>query len=114
MATQISNGKMIAEFQSQLTNVHTPGPNEVRELIARRAYELYETRGDNFGDEISDWLQAEDEIVTMLLSLPDESAQLDGPGEPRPRRPFARSKKTIKPTRKKSFNGTTSRAVKQE
>ena len=114
MSTQISNGNLITEFQSQLANIHTPGPNEVRELIARRAYELYENRGDSFGDEISDWLQAEDEIVTMLLSLPDEVAQLDGPGEPRPRRRFARSKKTIKTTRKKSINGTTSRAVRQE
>ena len=114
MSTQISNGKMMmTEFQSHLTNVHIPGPNEVRELIARRAYELYENRGDNFGDEIGDWLQAEDEIVAMLVSLPIEIAQLEAPDEPRPRRPFARTKKTIKTTRKKSINGT-SRAVKQE
>ena len=114
MSTQISNGNLITEFQSQLTNVHTPGPNEVRELIARRAYQLYENRGDNFGDEISDWLQAEDEIVAMLLSLPIEVAQVETPVEPRPPRAFARTKKTIKTIRKKSINGTTSRAVKQE
>jgi|SRR4030095_485873 hypothetical protein len=115
MSTQISNGKMmITDFESQLANVHTPDPNEVRELIARRAYELFENRADNFGDEISDWLQAEDEIVAMLLSLPIEGAQVETPDDPRPRRPFARTKKTIKTTRKKSINATTSRAVKQE
>ena len=114
MSTQISNGNLITEFQSQLANIHTPGPNEVRELIARRAYELYENRGDSFGDEISDWLQAEDEIVAMLLSLPIEVAQVETLDDPRPPRAFGRTRKTIKTTRKKSINATTSRAVKRE
>src|SRR5262245_23094251 len=108
MSTQI-NEMMITKFHDQLTNVQTPAPNEVRELIARRAYELYENRGENFGDEISDWLQAEDEIVTMLLSLPIEVAQVEAPDDPRPLRAFARTKNTIKTIRKKSINGTTSR-----
>jgi len=114
MSMQISYGETrITEFQSQLANIHTPGPNEVRELIARRAYELYENRGDNFGDEISDWLQAEDEIVSMLLSLPIEAAPVETPGDPRRPRAFARTRKTIKSPREKSITTTTHRDVKQ-
>src|SRR5262245_61740236 len=113
MSTQISNVEMrVAEFQSRVSNIHTPGANEVRELIARRAYELYENRGDNFGDEISDWLQAEDEIVTMLLSLPIEITPVEAPDHPRRPRVFA-PKKTIKSPRKKSINATTNRDARQ-
>ena len=32
------------------------------ELIARRAYEIYEARGDSGGDALSDWLTAEREL----------------------------------------------------
>jgi hypothetical protein len=32
-------------------------------LVARRAYELYERRGRTRGQDISDWLQAESEII---------------------------------------------------
>src|SRR5262245_8689307 len=102
MSTQISNGNMmVTEFRRQLTNVHAPGPNQVRELIGRRAYELYENRGENCGDEISDWLRAEDEIVTMLVSLPIEAAHVEAPDDPRPARAFSRPKKTIKTMQKK-------------
>lgn len=31
--------------------------------IAKRAYELYETRGKQPGNDLHDWLQAEKEIV---------------------------------------------------
>ena len=33
--------------------------------IARRAYELYETRGSEPGHELEDWLQAEREIDAL-------------------------------------------------
>ena len=36
---------------------------ELSQLIARRAYQLYEKRGRSQGMDISDWLQAESEIV---------------------------------------------------
>ncbi|HKA19418.1 MAG TPA: DUF2934 domain-containing protein [Blastocatellia bacterium] len=111
MSTQI-NEMMITKFHDQLTNVQTPAPNEVRELIARRAYELYENRGHDFGNEISDWLQAEDEIVTMLLSLPIDVAQVEAPDDPRPPRARARTRKTIKTTGKKSINQTTNGGTK--
>jgi hypothetical protein len=52
----------------------TLSANEVRELIARRAYDLYKHRGTGFGDELSDWLRAEAEVVTMLLVEPQQTA----------------------------------------
>ena len=45
---------------------------EVRDLIATRAYELYKQRDAEFGDELSDWLKAEGEVVRMLLAGPQE------------------------------------------
>jgi len=38
-------------------------PNDVREQIARRAYELYEARGREDGHDVDDWLRAEAEII---------------------------------------------------
>ena len=46
---------------------------EVRDLIASRAYELYKQRDAEFGDELSDWLKAEGEVVRMLLAEPQET-----------------------------------------
>ena len=34
----------------------------LRDLIARRAYELYEERGRLDGDDVNDWLMAEEQI----------------------------------------------------
>ena len=48
---------------------------EVRDLIATRAYELYKQRDAEFGDELSDWLKAEEEVVRMLLAEPQESGE---------------------------------------
>jgi HSP20 family molecular chaperone IbpA len=36
---------------------------EIRKLIERRAYELFEHRGRRYGSELSDWLSAESEIL---------------------------------------------------
>jgi hypothetical protein len=36
--------------------------------IARRAYELYETRGREHGHDLDDWLQAERELQDVLSS----------------------------------------------
>ena len=42
----------------------TPMPSEPsRELIARRAYELFELRGGDHGYDVEDWLQAEREFT---------------------------------------------------
>ena len=47
----------------------SPGPEfmqkysyEVRERIAKKAYELYEQRGQQAGRELEDWLDAEELI----------------------------------------------------
>ena len=47
----------------------SPGPEfmqkysyEVRERIAKKAYELYEQRGQQAGRELEDWLEAEELI----------------------------------------------------
>jgi len=45
----------------------SPSAVEVREMIASRAYELYEQREAGCGDALSDWLRAEAELVTRLL-----------------------------------------------
>jgi Protein of unknown function (DUF2934) len=115
MSTRMSNSEvMFTEFHSQLTNIQIPAPNEVREMIARRAYKLYENRGDKFGDEISDWLQAEDEVVTMLLSLPIDSGKPESYEGARPGRTASpRSKKSFKATRTSPGNGNSRKGAKR-
>ena len=44
---------------------------ETSELIAQRAYDLYQQRGAEVGGELSDWLRAEVE-VRELLPRPQE------------------------------------------
>ena len=41
-----------------------PISEEVQRDIAKRAYELYERRGWNPGEDLSDWLEAEQQILT--------------------------------------------------
>ena len=40
-----------------------PTSEELQRDIAKRAYELYEHRGWNHGEDLHDWLEAEQEIV---------------------------------------------------
>lgn len=79
--------KMMSE--SAMTDM-TLSASEVRELIARRAYDIYTHRGTGFGDELSDWLRAEVEI-TLLLADPREIAE-EGKrnGQPAARKSLAR------------------------
>ena len=42
------------------------GQSDLRELIARRAYEIYEERGRCDGDDLNDWLRAEAEVKSAL------------------------------------------------
>ena len=37
--------------------------NEIRDLIARRAYELFESHGHIHGRDINDWIDAESEVL---------------------------------------------------
>ena len=41
---------------------------EVRALISTRAYERYQGRGCEPGQDVEDWLQAESEILASLIS----------------------------------------------
>jgi HSP20 family protein len=47
---------------------------EIKDLIARRAYELFEARGGTHGHDQEDWLRAESEI---LLRVPVEVSETE-------------------------------------
>ncbi|WNM62914.1 DUF2934 domain-containing protein [Candidatus Nitrospira neomarina] len=60
--------------------VSYPGPSmalseELRERIARRAYEIHHRRGGQHGSDWEDWLQAEREI--LLKQPPPHSRQME-------------------------------------
>lgn len=83
---QVANGT-VSNSPSNMAHISLSA-GDVRELIASRAYELYNHRGTEFGDELSDWLKAEAEVVTMLLAEPQET----GETEDRNGRPPARTR----------------------
>lgn len=47
----------------------------VQQLIARRAYELYQARGQEGGKEWDDWLRAESELIPVLDGHVTDSGQ---------------------------------------
>lgn len=60
--------------------------DEVRDLIARRAYELYEQRADGPGNELADWLTAEREVSAMLTApaeVASEAMPASSPAQPK-------------------------------
>ena len=67
---------------------------EVRDLIATRAYELYKQRDAEFGDELSDWLKAEGEVVRMLLAEPQKIGETEILNPPMPNRTRAATSTT--------------------
>ncbi|HEY7180259.1 MAG TPA: DUF2934 domain-containing protein [Blastocatellia bacterium] len=52
--------------QASAENYESDGQIDLREMIARRAYELYEQRGGWHGNDINDWLMAEAEVKSAL------------------------------------------------
>jgi Protein of unknown function (DUF2934) len=44
------------------------GQSDLREMIARRAYEIYEERGRRDGDDLNDWLRAEAEVIFSVMA----------------------------------------------
>ena len=48
-------------------NASTLNPEEVREKIAVRAYEIYEDRGGQHGRDLEDWLRAEEEVIAQAV-----------------------------------------------
>ena len=50
---------------------------EINNLIARRAYELFESRGFTHGHDVEDWLRAESEIVlTVPVDITETETEL--------------------------------------
>ncbi len=47
------------------------------EEISRRAYELYEHRGEAYGHDVEDWLEAERQL---RMETPAEAQEKDGEG----------------------------------
>ncbi len=66
----VRNQSELNERQPDLM-VGSRSDEETCELIAQRAYELYQQRGAEVGGELNDWLSAEVE-VRELLSRPKE------------------------------------------
>jgi H+-transporting ATPase len=52
--------------QPPAESYESDGQIDLRESIARRAYEIYEERGRCDGDDINDWLRAEAEVKSAL------------------------------------------------
>jgi H+-transporting ATPase len=52
--------------QTPAESYESGGQIDLRESIARRAYEIYEERGRCDGDDINDWLRAEAEVKSAL------------------------------------------------
>lgn len=44
------------------------GQMSLREMIAQRAYEIYEERGMCDGEDMNDWLRAEAEVKSSLMA----------------------------------------------
>ncbi|MBO0726536.1 MAG: DUF2934 domain-containing protein [Blastocatellia bacterium] len=57
---------MRKKSQAPAENYESDGQIDIREMIARRAYEIYEERGGWHGDDINDWLRAEAEVKSAL------------------------------------------------
>lgn len=56
---------------------------EARSRIAGRAYEIYLSRGGEHGSDLDDWLQAENEVLAILIEQQPSGAapELSGPAE---------------------------------
>ncbi len=50
---------------------------QIQQDIGRRAYELFEQRGYTHGDDLSDWFQAEKEIVRSVHSEVKDNWEAD-------------------------------------
>ncbi len=56
----------------------------LEERIRRRAYELYVQRGNQSGNELDDWLQAEEEIRRAQEQAVDEASEESFPASDPP------------------------------
>jgi hypothetical protein len=63
-APQVSS--MGRKGQAPADNYESDGQIDLREQIARRAYEIYKERGMAHGNDLNDWLRAEAEVKSAL------------------------------------------------
>jgi hypothetical protein len=56
----------------------------LEERIRRRAYELYVQRGNQLGNELDDWLQAEEEVRRAQEQAVDEASEESFPASDPP------------------------------
>lgn len=68
----------------------THSDEEIRELIAQRAYELYLQRGDGAGDQLSDWLTAEAEVLARQAAVPKSARAVEGEAPAKAAKPGAK------------------------
>ena len=55
------------EARHQQTTLAQVGPcDDLQILIAKRAFELYQTRGCRDGYDLNDWLEAEREVLSQV------------------------------------------------
>jgi hypothetical protein len=59
------------DLSSSLASSADRPPESRMNRIARRAHEIYEVRGGEYGKALEDWLQAEREIDSELGAEPD-------------------------------------------
>ncbi len=70
--------ELLAETpEAQPSSPRLDGQSNLSELIAQRAYELYEERGRGDGEELNDWLRAEAEVQAMLSKTEHRKAAVN-------------------------------------
>jgi hypothetical protein len=76
------------------------GASMARERISLRAYEIYERRGCVPGCELEDWLQAENEILPLLIEeeLRRDAVSQATSDEAPARKPVTAKEKPVKKT----------------
>ena len=57
----------VEEFAVPESAKPTQTTEEIREIIRRRAYELFEKRGKESGHDLDDWILAESEVVGHIV-----------------------------------------------
>ena len=92
----------------------TLSTRELHSLISRRAYEIFLQRGTDWGNELEDWLLAEQEITAALQAatqtLIQPTVAEPVPVKPKPRRIVTGSTPVKAPAKR---SGTTTRARKK-
>jgi hypothetical protein len=58
--------------------------SDLRDLIARRAYEIYEERGRCDGEDMNDWLKAEAEVKSSIMAEKRRIRIIEGRGANKP------------------------------